>query len=81
MEMSALRHSVIRHLTSHQAPQLSRLQRRWARVHDVRFVATQQAQDRILERYRSKLDQKAKQYELGLPCPQVDAYAKLIMLL
>lgn len=40
---------------------LSRAQRRWARVHDVRFVTTHRDQQRILDRYREKLEQKAKQ--------------------
>ncbi|ETN38918.1 uncharacterized protein HMPREF1541_06960 [Cyphellophora europaea CBS 101466] len=37
-----------------------RLQRRYARVHDVRFVATQQRTSTIDEKYRAKLEQKAK---------------------
>ncbi len=36
-------------------------QRRWARVHDVRFLATHGTQERILSRYRDKLESKAKQ--------------------
>ncbi|KAF4983291.1 hypothetical protein FZEAL_1276 [Fusarium zealandicum] len=35
-------------------------QRRWAQVHDVRFLATTQPPQVILEKYREKLDQKAK---------------------
>ncbi|KIV95354.1 hypothetical protein PV10_03021 [Exophiala mesophila] len=35
-------------------------QRRWARVQDVRFVTTQRAQDQVLERYKAKLEEKAK---------------------
>lgn len=57
--MAALAPSV-RHLTGLRGPPLYRFQRRWARVLDVRFV-TQQAQDRILDRYRQKLDQKVKE--------------------
>lgn len=37
-------------------------QRRWAQVHDVRFLATHGDPQKILERYKHKLDQKAKQY-------------------
>ena len=37
-------------------------QRRWAQVHDVRFVATHRQPDRILEKYKEKLDRKAKEY-------------------
>lgn len=37
-------------------------QRRWAQVHDVRFLATGQAASRtVLEKYRQKLDAKARQ--------------------
>ncbi len=38
-----------------------RLQRRWARVHDVRFVATRGESKSILEEYRDKLDKKARE--------------------
>ncbi len=41
-------------------PSTGRTQRRWARVHDVRFVATQGQFNPVLEKYRAKLDQKAK---------------------
>lgn len=40
---------------------LVRTQRRWARVEDVRFVTTHRGQERILDRYKDKLEQKAKQ--------------------
>jgi len=30
-------------------------------VHDVRFVATHQQPDRVLEKYKDKLDRKAKE--------------------
>ncbi|KAI5866611.1 ATP11-domain-containing protein [Durotheca rogersii] len=36
-------------------------QRRWARVHDVRFLATTQASRSVLEKYREKLDRKARE--------------------
>ncbi|KAI9827607.1 MAG: hypothetical protein M1826_006269 [Phylliscum demangeonii] len=42
------------------APPLPFVQRRWARVQDVRFVATHGEPDRILDRYRAKLDEKAR---------------------
>ncbi|KAI1614474.1 ATP synthase mitochondrial F1 complex assembly factor 1 [Exophiala viscosa] len=38
-----------------------RCQRRWARVHDVRFVTTHRDQERIIDRYKEKLQQKARQ--------------------
>lgn len=37
------------------------LQRRWARVHDVRCLATHGNGDRIVDRYRDKLDRKARE--------------------
>ncbi|OQE44243.1 hypothetical protein PENCOP_c002G06376 [Penicillium coprophilum] len=49
--------SVIRgnsHLLRHQ-------QRRWAQVHDVRFLASHHDPKYVLDKYRSKLDQKAKE--------------------
>lgn len=36
-------------------------QRRWAQVHDVRFLASHHDPKHVLDKYRSKLDQKAKQ--------------------
>ncbi|KAF7176426.1 hypothetical protein CNMCM7691_002555 [Aspergillus felis] len=36
-------------------------QRRWAQVHDVRFLATHHDPNHILDRYKSKLDRKAKE--------------------
>ncbi|EXJ65117.1 hypothetical protein A1O7_01457 [Cladophialophora yegresii CBS 114405] len=53
----ALRRSI--GLFSHHNSVL-RTQRRFARVHDVRFVATQNKKEQILDRYREKLEQKAK---------------------
>ncbi|KAL6716171.1 hypothetical protein ACLMJK_005737 [Lecanora helva] len=37
------------------------LQRRWAQVHDVRFLVTHQQSDKIAEKYRDKLHRKAQQ--------------------
>ena len=36
-------------------------QRRWAQVHDIRFLATAEQPRAVIERYRAKLDQKAKE--------------------
>ncbi|KAI2629843.1 ATP11-domain-containing protein [Hypoxylon sp. NC1633] len=36
-------------------------QRRWAQVHDVRFLATTQASRNVIEKYREKLDRKARE--------------------
>ncbi|KAL7629443.1 hypothetical protein AAE478_000963 [Parahypoxylon ruwenzoriense] len=40
-------------------------QRRWAQVHDVRFLATTQVSRNITERYREKLDRKAREEGLS----------------
>lgn len=63
--MAALRIPTLRHL-ARQAPASPRAcQRRWARVQDVRFHATHGAQERILAKYRDRLESKAR--EEGLP--------------
>ena len=38
-----------------------RSQKRWAQVHDVRFVATHQDTNKVINRYKEKLVQKAKE--------------------
>ncbi|KAK3061638.1 hypothetical protein LTS18_005748 [Coniosporium uncinatum] len=59
--MSAFRPPSIRHIINGPSTCL-RVQRRWARVHDVRFHATHSdPQERILSKYREKLDRKAKE--------------------
>jgi ATP synthase F1 complex assembly factor 1 len=40
-------------------------QRRWAQVHDVRFLATHQSSDKVLEKYREKLERKAREEGKG----------------
>ncbi|KAK0731110.1 ATP11 protein-domain-containing protein [Lasiosphaeris hirsuta] len=65
--MAAARSSALRHLTScyARAPRVVSHQQRWAQVHDVRFLATTQHSRSVLEKYRDKLDRKAR--EEGLP--------------
>lgn len=55
-------------------------QRRWAQVHDVRFLAThpQPASARILEKYKHKLDRKAKEQGLRDVEELKQAYAQKI---
>ncbi|KAF2200130.1 ATP11-domain-containing protein [Delitschia confertaspora ATCC 74209] len=57
---STLRVPTIRHILrqSHN-PRIC--QRRWAQVQDVRFLVTHGAQDRVMAKYREKLESKAKQ--------------------
>ena len=67
---------MLRHLATFQTCTLraarSINQRRWAQVHDVRFLATTQESRSVLEKYRDKLDRKAR--EEGLP--DIDALKK-----
>ncbi|KAE8448312.1 hypothetical protein EG329_009556 [Mollisiaceae sp. DMI_Dod_QoI] len=58
--MASFRTPALRHVISGAPPYLRTTQRRWAQVHDVRFLATQQS-DRILAKYKEKLDRKAKE--------------------
>ncbi|KIW51268.1 hypothetical protein PV05_10007 [Exophiala xenobiotica] len=53
-------------------------QRRYARVHDVRFVTTHRDSERILEKYRDKLEQKAKQEGHDTVSSLKEAYADKI---
>lgn len=59
--MASIRIPALRHLASGPL-RTARIanQRRWAQVHDVRFL-TQQPPQAVLDKYRSKLEQKAKQ--------------------
>ncbi|CCC11587.1 hypothetical protein SMACR_04572 [Sordaria macrospora] len=67
--MASLRTAgMLRHLThpcSHVRTLRASNQRRWAQVHDVRFLATTQQPRSVIEKYRQKLESKAK--EEGLP--------------
>ncbi|KAK5157615.1 hypothetical protein LTR04_005401 [Oleoguttula sp. CCFEE 6159] len=59
--MASFKSPTIRHFVGSPLPYLRSYQRRWARVHDVRFLATHDSQSRILDKYRAKLDQKVKE--------------------
>jgi hypothetical protein len=58
--MAALRVPTLRNVVFGAAPYLRLSQRRWAQVHDVRFLATQQS-DRVLQKYKEKLERKARE--------------------
>src|SRR5687767_9929743 len=58
--MSYLRIPSLRHLALRTRLTPANPQRRWAQVHDVRFLATTPHQYLILDKYRSKLDEKAR---------------------
>lgn len=44
-----------------RSPMLRVPQKRFARVHDVRFLATHRDPNQVQDTYKEKLDQKAKQ--------------------
>lgn len=58
---SSLFHPMRRLLTPPTRALRSAHQRRWAQVHDIRFLATAEQPRAVIERYRAKLDQKAKE--------------------
>ncbi|KAJ5577404.1 uncharacterized protein N7459_006368 [Penicillium hispanicum] len=49
-------------------------QRRWAQVHDVRFLASHHDPNHVLDKYRAKLDQKAKEEGHGSVDSLKEAY-------
>ncbi|KAL4868631.1 hypothetical protein BDV12DRAFT_197154 [Aspergillus spectabilis] len=60
--MAPLRSLAFQSLSQSRTPFVRFQQRRWAQVHDVRFLATHRDPNQIvLEKYRSKLNQKAQQ--------------------
>lgn len=60
--MASTRIPALRNLLNGQARSLRAFnQRRWAQVHDVRFLATTQTSRTVLEKYREKLDAKARE--------------------
>jgi len=58
--MASLRSSALRLVARPVRPCMLSPQRRWAQVHDVRVLASSRRQLGTLEKYREKLDQKAR---------------------
>lgn len=58
--MASLRILPLRHLARQPLTGPRTCQRRWARVQDVRFLATHGATERVLAKYKDKLESKAK---------------------
>ncbi|KAF2109054.1 ATP11 protein-domain-containing protein [Lophiotrema nucula] len=60
---SSVRLPTIRHLLPRQPFSALRIgqQRRWAQVQDVRFLATHHTQERVIAKYKEKLESKAKE--------------------
>lgn len=70
---------VLRHLAACPLRSTRALtQRRWAQVHDVRFLVTTQPPKAVLDKYRAKLDQKAKKEGLATIDELKAAYAEKI---
>ncbi|KAH7077350.1 ATP11 protein-domain-containing protein [Paraphoma chrysanthemicola] len=61
----ALRLPTLRHCLRQPLPNPRFCQRRWARVQDVRFLVTNDAQERVLAKYKEKLEQVAKEKGLS----------------
>ncbi|CEN61682.1 Putative Mitochondrial F1-ATPase assembly protein [Aspergillus calidoustus] len=59
--MASLRPTAFQSLIRNRTPFVRSQQRRWAQVHDIRFLATHRDPNQVLDRYRSKLHQKAQQ--------------------
>ena len=78
--MASIRTPALRHLAARpilRSPQIWS-QRRWAQVHDVRFLTTQQPPEALLDKYRAKLDEKAKKEGHGTIDDLKAAYADQI---
>lgn len=61
VNMSSIRAQALRSLLRKRYPLLRFPQKRFAQVHDVRFLATHRDPNQVLDKYREKLDQKAQQ--------------------
>lgn len=59
--MASMRFQGLRSVLRGQSPLLRTQQRRWAQVHDVRYLASHHDPKHVLDKYRAKLDEKAKQ--------------------
>lgn len=59
--MASLRSSAFQSLLRTRNCFIRPQQRRWAQVHDVRFLATHHDPNQVMDRYRGKLNQKAKE--------------------
>ncbi|KAF4309626.1 ATP11 domain-containing protein [Botryosphaeria dothidea] len=59
--MASFRIPALRRLVTRPLPTPAIAHRRWAQVHDVRYLATHGAQERVLAKYKDKLDRKAKE--------------------
>ncbi|KAL4920357.1 ATP11 protein-domain-containing protein [Aspergillus aurantiobrunneus] len=63
--MASTRSFAFQSLLRSRTPFVRAQQRRWAQVHDVRFLATHRDPNQVLDKYRAKLNQKAQQEGYG----------------
>lgn len=80
--MASIRGAVWRHVNAASvlaSPRLLPVQRRWAQVHDVRFLTTHHTPQVVLDKYRAKLDEKAKSEGHGTIDDLKAAYADEIV--
>lgn len=77
--MAALRSPTLRYLVGAGSQCQQSVQRRWAQVHDVRFLATHRQPDRVIEKYKEKLDRKAKEYAGLVTADDHHFYDELLM--
>ncbi|OJD15613.1 hypothetical protein AJ78_04133 [Emergomyces pasteurianus Ep9510] len=59
--MASVRSPAVRTIIGSSRPLLPRVQQRWAQVHDVRFLTTHHDPNRVIDKYRDKLNRKAKE--------------------
>ncbi|CAG9990219.1 unnamed protein product [Clonostachys byssicola] len=77
--MSALRTQALRHISRYAVGSTRTFnQRRWAQVHDVRFLASTWRAQSTIDKYREKLDQKAKNEGFSSIDELKTAYSKKI---
>ncbi|OAA38623.1 atp11 [Metarhizium rileyi] len=78
--MASVRIPALCHLATYPLRAAARLQiqRRWAQVHDVRFLVTKQPPTAVVDKYREKLDKKAKKEGHGSIEDLKSAYADKI---
>ncbi|EEH44897.2 uncharacterized protein PADG_01186 [Paracoccidioides brasiliensis Pb18] len=61
VSMAPIRTPAVRSIATSRRPPFGNAQRRWARVRDVRLLTTHQDPNRVLDKYKDKLDRKAKE--------------------
>ncbi|KAL9038620.1 MAG: hypothetical protein Q9214_005206 [Letrouitia sp. 1 TL-2023] len=76
--MLAQRLCALSRVSKRSVPWLRSSQRRWAQVHDVRFLVTHRQPDNVIEKYKEKLQKKAQEEGLNSVDELKSAYKKKI---